>query len=80
MESPGRRVDQDVRGGSSRGTWTDVEDAQWTDWRWQHRHRITTLAELETVIEVTDAGVTKRSVLAVRFVPMTGEARQDAER
>jgi protein-L-isoaspartate(D-aspartate) O-methyltransferase len=32
------------------------------------------------LIEVTDAGVTKRSVLPVRFVPMTGEARQSADR
>lgn len=33
--------------------WAGVADSDWSDWRWQMRHRITTLAELETLIELT---------------------------
>jgi lysine 2,3-aminomutase len=31
-----------------------VSDAQWSDWRWQQRHRITRLENLEQVIRLTD--------------------------
>jgi lysine 2,3-aminomutase len=30
-----------------RGFWADVADADWNDWRWQLKHRITTLEQLE---------------------------------
>jgi lysine 2,3-aminomutase len=44
--------------------WADVPDAQWSDWRWQMRQRVTTLDELERLIEVTPAereGITARA-------------------
>ena len=31
---------------SGRGFWSDVADADWTNWRWQLKHRITTLEQL----------------------------------
>ncbi len=34
--------------------WADVPDAQWNDWRWQLRARVTTLAELERLVELED--------------------------
>ena len=36
-----------------RSIWTDATDAEWSDWRWQQRHRITTMAQLEKVIRVS---------------------------
>lgn len=35
--------------------WRDVLDAQWDDWRWQLRNRVTTPAALEELVELTDA-------------------------
>jgi lysine 2,3-aminomutase len=32
----------------------DVPDEKWYDWRWQMSHRLNTIAELETVLELTD--------------------------
>jgi lysine 2,3-aminomutase len=37
-----------------RAAWKDVPDAQWNDWHWQQRERITRLEQLESVIRVTD--------------------------
>jgi len=37
-----------------RAAWSGVPDAQWNDWHWQQRERVTTLAQLEKVIHVTD--------------------------
>ncbi|HET9596530.1 MAG TPA: KamA family radical SAM protein [Anaeromyxobacteraceae bacterium] len=37
-----------------RSIWAGVPDASWNDWHWQQRERITTLAQLEPVIRVTD--------------------------
>ncbi|MFV8754234.1 KamA family radical SAM protein [Nannocystaceae bacterium ST9] len=34
--------------------WREVPDAQWADWRWQQRNRITTLAQLETIVELSE--------------------------
>ncbi|MDQ2087341.1 lysine 2,3-aminomutase [Herbivorax sp. ANBcel31] len=34
--------------------WKDVSEEQWEDWRWQVSNRITTLEELEQVINLTD--------------------------
>lgn len=34
--------------------WNNVTDDEWQDWRWQLTHRITTLEELEQVINLTD--------------------------
>lgn len=36
-----------------RSIWADVPDEQWNDWRWQQRHRITTLEALERVVRVS---------------------------
>lgn len=35
--------------------WSTVPDAEWSDWRWQLRHRVSDLATLEKLITVTDA-------------------------
>ncbi|MFM1769946.1 MAG: hypothetical protein RJA22_2475 [Verrucomicrobiota bacterium] len=32
---------------AGRGYWSDVPDRDWNDWRWQLKHRITSLAQLE---------------------------------
>jgi lysine 2,3-aminomutase len=44
-----------------RGAWAHVIDADWNDWRWQMRNRVTTLARLEallpTLTESERAGV-----------------------
>jgi len=37
-----------------RSAWKDVPDAQWNDWHWQQRERVTTLVQLEKVIRLTD--------------------------
>jgi lysine 2,3-aminomutase len=37
-----------------RSVWKDVPDAQWNDWHWQQRERVTRLDQLEKVIRVTD--------------------------
>ncbi|HEU4385702.1 MAG TPA: KamA family radical SAM protein [Anaeromyxobacteraceae bacterium] len=37
-----------------RSIWKDVPDALWNDWHWQQRERVTTLAQLERVIRLTD--------------------------
>ncbi len=29
------------------GYWPDVDPAQWNDWKWQLKNRVTTLAQLE---------------------------------
>ncbi|MBI5525410.1 MAG: lysine 2,3-aminomutase [Deltaproteobacteria bacterium] len=34
--------------------WKGVPAKDWNDWRWQVRHRVTTLEELEAVIQLTD--------------------------
>ena len=33
--------------------WSDVAPSDWNDWRWQLRHRITTLETLETLLPLT---------------------------
>ncbi len=53
--------------------YVDVPDAQWNDWRWQMRSRITTLAELEPLLELTDAEregiVGRRDAFAFAITP-----------
>ncbi len=44
--------------------WAAVPEALWSDWRWQLRHRVTQLAELESLIDVTAderAGIVART-------------------
>ncbi|HET8725809.1 MAG TPA: hypothetical protein VFM53_16550, partial [Anaeromyxobacteraceae bacterium] len=38
----------------SRSIWSGVPDAQWNDWHWQQRERITRVDQLEKVIRLTD--------------------------
>jgi lysine 2,3-aminomutase len=33
--------------------WTGVSEKEWNDWRWQLRHRITTLEQLKEIIDLT---------------------------
>jgi lysine 2,3-aminomutase len=37
-----------------RAVWKDVPEAQWNDWHWQQRERITRLDQLEKAIRVTE--------------------------
>ena len=36
-----------------KGVWSGVSDADWNDWRWQLRQRITTLEQLEKLLPLT---------------------------
>jgi lysine 2,3-aminomutase len=38
---------------AGRGSWARIPDHEWNDWRWQLRHRITTLEQLETLMPLT---------------------------
>ncbi|MEI7958143.1 MAG: KamA family radical SAM protein [Verrucomicrobiota bacterium] len=35
------------------GCWPDVDATQWNDWKWQLKNRITSLAQLEALMELT---------------------------
>ncbi len=35
---------------AGRGFWSDVPDADWNDWHWQLKHRITTLEQLHRLM------------------------------
>lgn len=35
--------------------WSSIPDAQWLDWHWQQRNRVTSLAQVEALIELTGA-------------------------
>jgi lysine 2,3-aminomutase len=37
-----------------RSIWKGVSDTLWNDWHWQQRERVTTLAQLEEVVRVTE--------------------------
>ena len=37
------------------GYWPEATPAEWNDWRWQMRHRITTLAQAEQHLRLTPA-------------------------
>jgi len=38
---------------AGKGLWNSVADSDWNDWRWQLRHRITSLESLETLLKLT---------------------------
>jgi lysine 2,3-aminomutase len=38
---------------AGQGRWSDVPESDWNDWHWQLRNRITTLAQLETLLELS---------------------------
>ena len=44
IEEPGETVPQ---------VWTGVSEREWNDWRWQLRHRITSLEQLKEIIDLT---------------------------
>ncbi len=62
-----RAGDLDVIGDSARGPWADVDDSDWTDWRWQQQHRIRTLSELSRVIDPSEGEVRAIEATADRF-------------
>jgi lysine 2,3-aminomutase len=37
---------------AGRGSWSEVSDADWNDWHWQLKHRITKLEQLERLLPV----------------------------
>jgi lysine 2,3-aminomutase len=58
----------------SRGAWEGVAAADWNDWRWQLKHRVTNLEQLETLLpsltrEERAGAVLARSKLAVAITP-----------
>ncbi len=53
-DEPPHRSAPNLRAVSRRAPiWADVPDAQWTDWRWQLSHRLNTLEELSSIINLT---------------------------
>jgi lysine 2,3-aminomutase len=40
---------------SGRGPWANVPEADWNDWRWQMRNRVTSLAQLERLLPTLTA-------------------------
>ncbi len=59
---------------AGRGPWSEVPEHEWNDWRWQLKHRVTTLEQLErylpTLTQEERAGaILARSKLAVAITP-----------
>lgn len=59
---------------AGRGPWANVPDHEWNDWRWQLKHRVTSLEQLErylpTLTKEERAGaILARSKLAVAITP-----------
>jgi len=53
-EDPPHRSTRNERAASRRAPiWAAVPDAQWDDWRWQLSHRLNTLDELSSIINLT---------------------------
>ena len=53
-DEPPHRSAPNLRAVSRRAPiWAGVPDAQWTDWRWQLSHRLNTLEELSSIINLT---------------------------
>jgi len=46
--------DRDFRS-AGKGFWAHVSDEQWNDWRWQLRHRLTSLEEIAGLLTLTDS-------------------------
>lgn len=52
--------------------WQDVGEAEWNDWRWQLRHRLTTLEELREVLQLTpeeEQGILATSRMRMAITP-----------
>jgi lysine 2,3-aminomutase len=59
---------------AGRGPWAEVPEHEWNDWRWQLKHRVTTLEQLErylpTLTKEERAGaILARAKLAVAITP-----------
>ena len=54
-DEPGGQSDplSDRFAAAGQGVWAHVPAADWNDWRWQLRHRITSLEALETLLRLT---------------------------
>jgi len=76
MESSASSSDKEEGGGgqpslksfvsAGRGPWRDVPDQDWNDWRWQLRHRISTLEQLERLLPTLTPEERAGTVLANR--------------
>jgi len=51
LDEPGGRSERFPSYG--RGAWANVSETEWNDWRWQLRHRVTTLEQLEKLLPLT---------------------------
>ena len=51
-EPPSGHRDQPLKAfrSAGRGFWPGVSEADWNDWRWQMKHRITTVEQLQTLL------------------------------
>lgn len=52
--------------------WQSVGEAEWNDWRWQLRHRLTTLEELQQVLSLTpeeEEGILATNRMRVAITP-----------
>ncbi len=59
---------------AGRGPWADVPENDWNDWRWQLKHRVTTLEQLESLLPALSAeeragAILARSKLAMAVTP-----------
>jgi len=59
---------------AGRGPWSGVASTDWSDWRWQLKHRITTLEQLERLLPTLTAteragAILARSKLALAITP-----------
>lgn len=59
---------------SARGPWANVPDADWNDWKWQLKHRVTTVEQLEQFLptltrEERAGAILCRSKLAMAITP-----------
>ena len=78
LGGPGARVVQPIAmaRSSRHPAWADVPDHAWDDWRWQLRHRVTTLDELERRVELTpeEREGARRDVRQKPFLERVGES------
>src|SRR5258708_38893446 len=49
---------------AGRGFWADVSEADWNDWRWQLRHRITSVEQLQRLMPTLTPEETAGATLA----------------
>jgi lysine 2,3-aminomutase len=59
---------------AGRGPWADIAEHDWNDWRWQLKHRVTSLEQLERLLptltqEERAGAILARSKLAVAITP-----------